>query len=156
MAAFRLTSPVVAGEQGLPSRYRGDGDDLSPPLAWEGVPEGTAELVVICEDPDAEEGVLTHWLVYGIPPELAGLPEGLPRDAVVAAPVELLQGLNEFGEVGYVGPQSAEDRGPHRFFFRIVAVDTELLDVPPGATRTELRAAAEGHILARAELVVIG
>ncbi len=156
MAELRLTSPAFAPDEEMPSRYRGDGENLSPPLAWEGVPEGTEELVLVCEDPDADEGVLTHWVVFGLPPTTDRLPEGLPRDAVLEGPVELLQGLNEFGEVGYVGPQAREERGPHRIFFRISAISRELLEVSPGATREELRKAAAPHVLARAELVVIG
>lgn len=156
MADIRLTSPAFNHDEPLPEAHTGEGSDLSPPLAWEGIPDGTKEIVIIMDDPDADEGVLTHWVVYGILPDADGLPEGLPRSAVIESPVELVQGLNEFGEVGYVGPQSPDERGPHRFFFRLFALDTELLDVPPGATRAELRKAAEGHVLGQAELVGIG
>lgn len=155
MAELRLTSPMFAHDAPLPVAYTSEGDDLSPPLAWEGLPDGTKELVLIMDDPDADEGVLTHWVVYGIGPEADELPEGLPRSAVIEEPVELVQGLNEFGEVGYVGPHSPDERGPHRFFFRLFALDAELLDVPPGATRADLRKAAEGHVLGEAELVGI-
>lgn len=156
MADFRLTSPMFEHDQPLPVTYTSEGGDLSPPLAWSGLPDGTKELVLVMDDPDADEGVLTHWVVYGILPEAEGLPEGVPRSAVIDAPVELVQGLNEFGEVGYLGPQAPDERGPHRFFFRLFALDTELIDVPPGATRDELRKAAEGHVLDKTELVGIG
>lgn len=157
MAAFRLTSPAFEDDGMIPDAHTGWGEDHSPPLAWEGVPEGTKELVLICDDPDAEEGVLTHWIVYGIPPDVSSLPDGLPRAALVHDPVELLQGLNEFGEVGYVGPQREEgdERGPHRYFFRLFALDKELLDVPPGVTRAELRESANDHVIDSAELVGI-
>ncbi|QBI18257.1 YbhB/YbcL family Raf kinase inhibitor-like protein [Egibacter rhizosphaerae] len=157
MAAFRLTSPAFDDAGPIPDAHTGWGEDRSPPLQWEGVPEGTQELVLVCEDPDADEGVLTHWLAYGIPPDVDGLPEGLPRSAVIQEPVEVVQGLNEFGEVGYVGPQreEAEDRGPHRYFFRLHALDVELLDVPPGVTREELRASAKGHVIESTEFVGI-
>lgn len=154
MAEFRLTSPAFAHDDNLPTRFTAAGDDVSPPLAWQGVPEATAELVLVVDDPDAEEGVFTHWVVYGILPEVTALPEGLRPDALIEDPVPLVQGLNDFGDVGYAGPQPDEDRGPHRLFFRLFALDAEL-DTPPGASRTELRDAARGHVLATAELVGI-
>lgn len=155
MAAFRLSSPAFEHDAPLPMRHTADGENISPPLTWEGVPPGTKELVLITDDPDADEGVMTHWLVYGLLPESTSLPEGVPRSAVIEAPVELVQGLNEYGEVGYMGPLAPDERGPHRFFFRLVALDTELLDVPPGASRSELREAARGHELAHTVLVGI-
>ena len=152
MAAFRLTSPAFDPDEELPERYTADGDDLSPPLQWEGVPDGTKELVLICEDPDTDTGVVTHWVVYGIPPDATSLQEGVHRDALIDAPVPLVQGLNEFDQAGYTGPTLDERRGPHRLFFRLSALDIET-DVPPGVTRPELREAAAGHIIGTAELV---
>jgi Raf kinase inhibitor-like YbhB/YbcL family protein len=154
MAALRLTSPAFAHDAPLPVRFTADGEDVSPPLSWTGVPEGTRELVLICDDPDAEEGVFTHWVVYGILPDASELPEGLPDDAVVDEPVSLVQGLNEFDDIGYRGPEPDEDAGPHRLFFRLFALDAEL-DLSPGITRTELRRATKDHVLAIAELVAI-
>ncbi len=153
MAAFRLTSPAFEHDEELPVRYTGDGEDVSPPLEWFDVPAGTKELVVVCDDPDADPGVFTHWMVYGIAPDTAGLPENVPKDAVVEEPVELLQGLNEYDEVGWSGPVTDEERAVHRYFFRLYALDAELVDLPPGATRAELRKAAKDHVIAVAELV---
>jgi hypothetical protein len=154
MAAFRLRSPAFGHDEELPLKYTSEGGDVSPPLAWEGVPEGTRELVLVCDDPDADTGVVTHWLVYGIPPEATSLPEGLPRDTIIEEPVWLMQGLNEFDESGYSGPQQDEDRLSHRLFFRLFALDVEL-DIHPGVHRSELRAGAKGHIIGTAELVGI-
>lgn len=154
MAAFRLTSPAFVHDEVLPVRFTADGDDVSPPLAWEGVPEGTKELVLVCDDPDAEAGVFTHWIVYGMLPTETALPEGVPRDAVVEDPVSLVQGLNEFDESGYSGPVPDDDRGPHRYFFRLIALDAEL-DLPVGVTRADLRKAAKEHIVDQAVLVGI-
>lgn len=154
MAAFRLTSPAFGHDEELPRKYTSEGEEVSPPLEWEGVPEGTKELVLVCEDPDAESGVFTHWVVYGIPPDAAGLPEGVPRDAIVDEPIMLVQGLNEFDESGYSGPIADEERLPHRYFFRLFALDVEL-DIPPGVTRADLRTAAKGHVIGTAELVGI-
>lgn len=154
MAAFRLTSPAFDHDEELPLRYTADGDDISPPLQWEGVPPETKELILVCDDPDAEAGVFTHWIVYGMRPDVTGLPEGVPRDAVVEGPVSLVQGLNEFDESGYSGPVADEDRGPHRVFFRLIALDAEL-DLPVGVTRADLRKATKEHIIQQAVLVGI-
>ena len=154
MAALRLTSPAFAHDAVLPLRHTADGEDVSPPLEWNGVPEGTRELAVVCDDPDVDAGVFTHWVVYGMAPEETYLPEGVPGDAIVDEPVPLVQGLNEFDEVGYRGPEPDDDRGPHRLFFRLFALDAEL-DLHAGATRAELRQAAKGHIISSTELVGI-
>ena len=155
MAAFRLTSPAFEHDADLPVEQLGEDEGVSPPLQWTGVPENTKELALVCEDPDADAGVITHWIVYGIAPDATGLDAAVSRDAYIEEPIELVQGLNEYDEVGYSGPEEDPDRGPHRIFFRLFALDTELLDLPPGATRAELREAAKGHIIARAELVGI-
>jgi len=154
MAALRMSSPAFGHDDPLPARFTADGDDVSPPLTWSGVPEGTKELVIICDDPDADEGVFTHWVVYGLAPDTEELPEGVPDDAVIDEPVALLQGLNEYGDIGYRGPEPDEDAGPHRLFFRLYALDAEL-DLSPGATRPELRRATKGHVLESTELVGI-
>lgn len=154
MAAFRLTSPAFEHDEALPDRHTASGEDLSPPLAWTDPPEGTKELVLVCDDPDSEEGVFTHWVVYGIAPDVRELPEGLDDDAIIEDGVSLVQGLNEYGESGYTGPAPPEDRGPHRYFFRLFALDADL-DLPPGVDRAEIRQAAKGHIIGRAELVGI-
>jgi Raf kinase inhibitor-like YbhB/YbcL family protein len=154
MAAFRLTSPAFEHDDDLPERFTADGDDTSPPLEWSGVPEGTKELVVVADDPDSETGVITHWVVYGIAPDATGLPEGVPASTLVDEPVSLVQGLNEFDEAGWSGPSLDEDRGPHRCFFRLFALDIET-DLPPGVSRSDLRKAVKDHIIARAELVGI-
>jgi Raf kinase inhibitor-like YbhB/YbcL family protein len=156
MAAFRLTSPAFEHDGDLPLRYTAEGDDVSPPLQWEGVPDGARELALVCDDPDAEAGVFTHWVVYGISPDLDGLPEDLPKDTIVEQPVSVLQGLNEFDEAGYTGPQPPDEGtiGPHRYFFRLFALDAEL-ELPPGVHRADLRRAAKDHVIAQTELVGI-
>ncbi len=153
MADLRLTSPAFDTGEDLPKRYFADDEDVSPPLAWEGVPPDARELIILCEDTDHEEGVFTHWVVFGIPPSVTSLPEGLGRTTIVTEPTELYQGLNEMGESGYSGPQHEER--PHRLFFRLWALDAELEELPPGASAEEVREAAEGHVIASAELVGI-
>lgn len=155
MAAFRLTSPAFDHDADLPPAQLGEDDGQSPPLDWSGVPDGTKELALVCEDPDADVGVITHWVVYGIAPDAPGLPGGVPRDAYIESPIELVQGLNEYDEVGYSGPEADDDRGAHRIFFRLFALDVELASLAPGATRGELRQAAKNHIIDTAALVGI-
>jgi Raf kinase inhibitor-like YbhB/YbcL family protein len=87
-----------------------EGEDVSPPLAWSGVPEGTASLALVVDDPDAPSGTFTHWLAWGIDPAASVLGEG------EAAPVE---GQNDFGSVGWRGPCPPPGHGPHRYFFRL-------------------------------------
>ncbi|MGH3666178.1 MAG: YbhB/YbcL family Raf kinase inhibitor-like protein [Egibacteraceae bacterium] len=154
MADFRLTSPAFPHDGDLPEDHLTQ-DGTSPPLEWFEVPPGTKELILICDDPDTDTGVVTHWVVYGIAPDGPGLPPAVPDDAYIEGPIELVQGLNEFDEVGYSGPEADDERGPHRIFFRLHALDTELVDLRPGVTRAELRQAAKGHVIATAELVGI-
>jgi Raf kinase inhibitor-like YbhB/YbcL family protein len=157
MAEFRLTSPAFQHDHDLPDRFSADGGNVSPPMAWTGAPTGTAEFLLICDDPDVDYGVMTHWIVYGISGKEQSLPEGVPQDAVIDEPVELMQGLNEFDQSGYTGPTAVDELNqpmPHRYFFRLFALDEEL-DLAPGARRDEVRKATTGHVLATAELVVI-
>lgn len=151
MAELRLTSPAFDHDEELPKRFYADIENVSPPLAWEGVPDRTAELVLVSEDPDSEEGVFTHWLVYGIPPSASELPEGLGVDTIVHVPEEMYQGLNDFDAPGWTGPP--DEGRTHRMFFRLYALDSELVDLAPGATREELRASAKGHVIDSTELV---
>lgn len=153
MAELRLTSPAFDHDETLPKRFYAETDNLSPPLTWAGVPAGTAELVIISEDPDSEQGVFTHWLVFGVPPTVNELPEGLGMDTIVHAPEEMYQGLNDFDSPGWTGP--SEEGRVFRMFFRLFALDTELVELAPGATREELREAAKGHVIDSVELVGI-
>lgn len=155
MAALRLASPAFEHDEDLPAAYTAEAGHVSPPLSWSGVPDGTAELAVVAEDPDADAGVITHWIVYGIEPGVTGLPQDLGGGALVETDeLSLVQGLNEWDGLGYAGAEFDDERGAHRLFFRLFALDTEL-DLPPGATRVELRQAARGHLLAQAELVTM-
>jgi Raf kinase inhibitor-like YbhB/YbcL family protein len=120
-----------------------EGEDLSPPLSWSGVPEGTRSLALIVDDPDAPVGTLTHWLAWGLDPAAEGVGEG------EAAPVE---GRNDFGTGGYRGPCPPPGHGHHRYFLRLYALDFDP-DLQPGATKRELEHALEGHTLAVAELI---
>jgi len=152
-AAMALTLTSSAFEPGapIPSIYTCEGDDVSPPLAWHGLPEGTKSLALIVDDPDAPDPkapkrVWVHWLLYNIPTEAKGLAEnadkrGLPKGAV--------RGINDSKKAGYSGP--CPPIGRHRYVHKLYALDVAL-DIA-GPTKPALEAAMEGHVLAKAELV---
>jgi Raf kinase inhibitor-like YbhB/YbcL family protein len=147
--AFTVTSTAFAEGQPIPQPYTGDGKDVSPPLQWSGVPAGTKSLALVCEDPDAPRGLWVHWVLYNLPPTATGLPEGVPPQPELTSGAR--QGKNDWGKIGYGGP--APPRGkPHRYFFKVHALDT-LLDLPAGATRAELLQAMQGHVLAEGQLL---
>lgn len=147
-----LTITSSAFEEGgtIPQKYTADGEDVSPPLSFTGVPEGAAELALICHDPDApREGGWTHWVVYGMAPDTAGLPEAVPAEERVEDP-GLVQGVNSGEKVGYQGP--SPPAGPaHRYQFTLYAL-SEKLSLDPGATKAELEAAMEGKVIGEAML----
>ena len=142
MADFTLTSNAFDGGQEIPRRHSCEGDDVSPPLSWSGAPEGARSLALIVDDPDAPGGTFTHWLAWAIEPEAAGIGEGEP------APVE---GRNDFGTIGYRGPCPPPGHGPHRYFFRLHALDANV-ELERGAGKRDLERALEGHVLGAAEL----
>ena len=132
----------------IPEKYTCDGDNVSPPLEWSGLPAGTASLALICDDPDAPMGTWVHWVVFNIPPETDGLPENVPPERELKQGG--LQGINDFRKIGYGGP--CPPGGTHRYFFKLYALDC-WLDLPAGITKAQLMAAMEGHILDQAVLM---
>jgi Raf kinase inhibitor-like YbhB/YbcL family protein len=112
-------------------------------LAWSGIPPETRSLAIIVDDPDAPGGTFSHWLAWMIDPTAGELAEGQ------AAPVE---GGNDFGSTGYRGPCPPPGHGPHRYFFRLFSLDSEL-ELGAGAGKDDVERALEGHVLASAELV---
>ncbi|MFC2968262.1 YbhB/YbcL family Raf kinase inhibitor-like protein [Acidimangrovimonas pyrenivorans] len=141
--AMELTSPAFAPMQPIPREHTCEGANLSPPLNWSGVPEGTVSLLLTCDDPDAPRGVFHHWAACNIPATATGLTAG--EGAGQAA-------LNDFRKPGYGGPCPPPGDRPHRYVFRLVALDTRLAPAA-GARCPELAALARGHELARAELI---
>src|SRR5262245_50894443 len=111
--ALTVTSTAFREGQPIPKQHTGDGKDVSPPLQWSAVPEGTKGLALVCEDPDAPRGTWTHWVLFNLPATTQGLPEGVPAQETVLGGAR--QGKNDFGKLGYGGP--APPRGkPHRYF----------------------------------------
>jgi Raf kinase inhibitor-like YbhB/YbcL family protein len=146
---WNLTSSAFAEGERVPTRYTGDGENLSPPLEWTAPPEGTVELVLICNDPDAPRGDFTHWLAYGMAPDLRALPEGISTDPEVTAPT-VKQGNNSAGSVGYTGPKPPP--GPqHRYQFILIALK-EASGLEPRADRQAVERALQGKELGRTTL----
>ena len=145
---LKLTSTAFEEGGMIPSQYTCDGQNVSPPLAWSGVPEGTKTLALIADDPDAPRGTWVHWVVYNIPASEKGLAENAPARENLDSGAR--QGTNDFKKTGYGGP--CPPSGTHRYFFKLYALDAEL-NLPPGATKDQLLKVMEGHTLAQGQLM---
>jgi Raf kinase inhibitor-like YbhB/YbcL family protein len=148
IATIKVTSPAFAEDEKIPSQYACDGDNISPPLNWEKVPDGTKSIALIVDDPDAPGGTFVHWVLYDLPAHLEGLPEDLPRDK--SFPIGGEQGINSSDELGYLGP--CPPSGTHRYFFKVYALD-EKTNLPAGETKAKLLEAMEGHILGQGQIM---
>lgn len=139
-AAFQYGGPI-------PDKYSCNGQNVSPELSWSGIPEGTRSMAIILDDPDAPRGTFNHWVIYNIPAGTTGLSEAVSRASRLSDGT--MQGKNSFGEIGYGGP--CPPRGSsHRYYFTLYALDITL-DLDAGATKAQVLAAMEGHLLAQAE-----
>lgn len=138
-----LTSTAFKNNARIPVKYTCDGEEFNPPLLISEVPAEAKSLVLIADDPDSPTGTWVHWTLWNIDPETKEIGEnGAPQGAV--------EGLTTFGKTGYGGP--CPHSGTHRYFFKLYALDT-LLALPPQTDKAKLLSAAQGHILAEAELV---
>ncbi len=147
-----IESPAFPHGGEIPRKYTCDGEDISPPLSWSGIPSGTRSLALIVDDPDAPDPrapkmTWVHWVLYDLPPDSTGLPEGV---APAALPPGTRQGLNDWKRTGYGGP--CPPIGRHRYFHKLYALDTVLPDLGT-PTKAQLEAAMKGHVLAEAQLV---
>lgn len=146
---MKLTSNAFSSGEAIPARYTCDDQNVSPPLDWVGVPNEAQSLVLICDDPDARAGIWSHWVLYDIPADSNGLPEGVPADERPSAGGA--HGRNDFGNLGYGGP--CPPPGPaHTYYFRLYALD-EQLNLPSGATRAQVLDRIQDHIVDRTELI---
>jgi Raf kinase inhibitor-like YbhB/YbcL family protein len=144
VADLKLRSPAFDGHTRIPERYTGDGEDVSPPLEWTGVPGGTAAFAVFMHDPDAPLVYgFTHWVTYGIAGDVTGLAEGK------GGPIT---GINSFGKPGYIGPAPPPGHGVHHYYFWVYALD-EGLELPPGLDRRALHSQIENHVIEQARLI---
>ncbi len=144
-----LNSTAFADGANIPEVYTCKGENKSPELSWAGLPTGTASLALIMDDPDATVGTFTHWVVFNLPKDSTGLPEGVTKDTVLDGGA--LQGNNGARRIGYAGP--CPPRGdPHHYTFTLYALDITL-SLEAGATKVQVLQAAEGHILEQTQLV---
>jgi Raf kinase inhibitor-like YbhB/YbcL family protein len=149
---FTIASSVFTNNGEIPIAYTCEGEDIAPPLQWEGLPEGTKSLALIVDDPDAPDPAAprmtwVHWLLYNLPPDSVGLPEGITSANL---PPGTLEGLNDWQRTGYGGP--CPPIGRHRYFHKLYALDRMLPDLNQ-PTKAVLEAAMHGHILAQTELI---
>ena len=152
--ALSLSSPVFKHNGQIPKNYTCQGKDISPALAWDGLPEGTKSIALILDDPDAPDPaapkrVWVHWVLYNIPPSANGLPEAVNTSAL---PAGTRQGRNDWDRTGYGGP--CPPIGRHRYFHKLYALDIVLPDLKQ-PTKAQLLEAMEGHVLESVELVGI-
>jgi Raf kinase inhibitor-like YbhB/YbcL family protein len=147
-----LRSPAFADGAEIPTRYTCEGADASPALEWSGVPAGAKALALVVDDPDAPDPkapkmTWVHWVLYDLPPDVAGLPEAVAREAL---PPGTHQGVNDWKRTGWGGP--CPPIGRHRYFFKLYALDAPLGDL--GApTKEKVEAAMKGHVLGEARLM---
>jgi len=146
---MQLSSAVFNEGGAIPAPYTCDGRNVSPPLKWSGAPEGTKALALIVDDPDAPAGTWVHWVLYDLPAGPNELPEDVQKSQYVAGGA--MQGLNDFKHLGYGGPCPPPGK-PHRYFFKLYALD-QPLGQKPGLTKKELERAMEKHILAQGQLM---
>ena len=146
---LQLTSSAFRQGEKIPSKFTGDGADVSPALAWPVAPFGTRSFALICDDPDAPRGTWVHWVLFNVPSDQQALEEGVPTTAKLANGA--LQGTNDFGKIGYGGPAPPPGK-PHRYFFKLYALDA-VLPLPEGTTKSQLVNAMKGHVVDEGELM---
>jgi Raf kinase inhibitor-like YbhB/YbcL family protein len=150
-SAVSFTVKTTAFQPGgdIPKKYTCEGQDVSPPLSWTEPPAGTQSFALIADDPDAPVGNWVHWVAYDLPSSARQLPEGVPKAEEL--PGGGRQGANDFRRIGYGGP-CPPPGNPHRYYFKLYALDTQL-NLKPGAAKKELEQAMKGHKLAQAEVM---
>jgi hypothetical protein len=147
--ALELKSPAFKDGEYIPDKYTADAEDVSPPLFWKDAPANTKSFVLICDDPDAPVGTWVHWVIFNIPGDATRLDEDIPKTPRL--PDGTTQGINDFRKLGYGGPSPPPGR-PHRYFFKLYALDT-LLSLKPEATKKQVLKAMQGHIIDQATLI---
>lgn len=147
MAGVQVRSPAFGDHQRIPREYGHERGDVSPPLRWSQIPDGAAELALVCEDPDAPGGTFVHWALAAIAASSPGVEAG-------EAPQGAVAGVNDFGAEGYGGPHPPPGDRPHRYVFRLYAL-REPLALAPGFNAHDIHTAIEGKVLGSGELVGI-
>lgn len=144
--AFHITSNAFTEGGWIPELHSCQGADLSPSLEWGDAPADARSFALVVEDPDAPAGIWCHWVLYDIPSGVHALAQGYKPGTVGAS------GTNDFGKLGYGGPCPPKG-GPHRYFFKLHALDMHTLGLGAGIPRAELLRAIKGHVLAETQLM---
>ncbi len=147
--SFNLESSAFQDGGEIPKKFTCEGADVSPPLTWGEPPAGTKSLALITDDPDAPAGTWVHWVMYDLEPQARHLQEGVAKSETVSGTGR--QGLNDFGKTGYGGPCPPPGK-PHRYYFKLYAVDT-MLNLKARVKKRDVEQAMKGHILAEAQLM---
>lgn len=148
MANFTLSSDAFEDGATIPRQYSCDGEDLSPTLTWSDPPAGTQSFALVMDDPDAPSGVFGHWAAHGIDAETRELDLGAGNTDSPFA-----QARNDFGNAGYGGPCPPPGHGPHRYRFKLYALDVkELTGLGDDAGVGEVESEAQKHQIDRTEL----
>jgi Raf kinase inhibitor-like YbhB/YbcL family protein len=148
-ATLTVSSKAFASGQGIPAKYSCQGEDVSPPIKWQGEPAETKSFALICDDPDAPAGTWVHWVIYNLPSGVSYMPENMPKTETL--PGGSAQGRNSFRNIGYGGPCPPAGKA-HRYFFKLYALDATLtFESTPD--KESLLTAMRGHILAQGQLM---
>jgi len=147
--ALDIESDVFKSNGYIPDRYSCDAQDFSPALAWSDAPAAARSFALICDDPDAPFKVWVHWVIFNIPANTNRLKENISDEEM--ASLGIVQGINDFGSLGYRGPCPPQGK-PHRYFFKLYALDSTL-SLEEGATKSQLIEAMQGHIIAESKIV---
>lgn len=142
---FHLTSQVIKENQPIPPKYTCDGENISPPIEWKNSPKETKSFTLIVDDPDAPNKTWVHWIVYNIPPTITEFKEG-------KIPEGCLEGITDFGKIGYGGP--CPPSGVHHYYFKLYALD-RMIELPEGATKNQLEKTIKPYIVAETKLMGI-
>jgi Raf kinase inhibitor-like YbhB/YbcL family protein len=146
---LQISSNAFSAGQAIPKKFTCDGPDVSPKLTWNEAPAKTQSFALIMDDPDAPVGTWVHWVLFDLPADTKELAEGVAKQEQLANGAR--QGRNDFGNIGYGGPCPPPGK-PHRYFFKLYALDVKL-NLKAGATKADVERAMKGHILAQAELI---
>ncbi len=145
---IEVTSSAFKEGEAIPAKYTCDGENISPPLSWSGIPEKTKSIALIADDPDAPGKTWVHWVLFNLPPDTTSLEENIPGDKELKNGSK--QGVTDFGDHGYGGP--CPPGGTHRYNFKIYALD-EVIEHSSNIKKQDLIDTMDGHILEEGQLM---
>jgi Raf kinase inhibitor-like YbhB/YbcL family protein len=147
--SLQISSSAFSAGETIPKKFTCDGPDASPALRWNEPPAKTQSFALIMDDPDAPVGTWVHWVLFDLPADTRELGEGVAKQEQLANGAR--QGRNDFGKIGYGGPCPPPGK-PHRYFFKLYALDAKL-NLKAGVTKADVERAMMGHVLAQAEVM---